>query len=138
MSSNTILSKPTKIKSILMQKCPKCREGNLFVDPNPYHFSTTMRMPKNCPVCGQLFELETGFYFGTGYVSYALSIMLIAAIFTIWAVTFKLSFNNSSIYWCLGTSISLLLMLQVVIQRISRAIWLSFFVKYDKNWRKKI
>jgi hypothetical protein len=39
-------------------------------------YKTTMRMPENCPVCEQKFDLQTGFYFGTGYVSYGLTIFI--------------------------------------------------------------
>ena len=35
-------------------------------------------MNKNCLVCGQATEIEVGFYYGTGYVSYVLSIVICA------------------------------------------------------------
>ena len=33
-------------------------------------------MNKECPVCGQPTEIEVGFYYGTSYVSYALTVAL--------------------------------------------------------------
>ena len=36
-----------------------------------------MDMNKECPVCGQPTEIEVGFYYGTGYVSYVLSILIV-------------------------------------------------------------
>ncbi len=128
-------SKPNRLWSILTNKCPRCRRGNLFTNPNPYNFKTTMRMPEHCPVCGAPFELQTGFYFGTGYVSYGLSIGLLALIFIAWALTLGLSYRDNSIFWCLGIGSGLLLVLQPVLQRLARSVWIALFVKYDKNWR---
>ena len=31
-------------------------------------------MPKRCPECNQPYELELGFWYGTGYVSYAMTV----------------------------------------------------------------
>jgi len=41
-----------------MQKCPRCRKGNMFKDPNPWNLKSTLKMPTHCPECSQLFELE--------------------------------------------------------------------------------
>lgn len=128
-------SKPGLIWSVLSNKCPRCREGRLFTSSNPYRFKTTMRMPEHCPICGQRYELQTGFYFGTGYVSYGLSVTLLGFIFIAWALTIGLSFRDNSIFWCLGTGIVTLLLLQPVLQRLARSVWIAFFVRYDKNWR---
>jgi hypothetical protein len=93
-----------------------------------------MRMPEHCPVCGQKFELEPGFYFGTGYVSYALSVGVFGIIFLIWGLTLGLSVYNNSIINCLITGIVILVALQPVLQRMARSFWIFFFVKYDKNY----
>jgi uncharacterized protein (DUF983 family) len=124
---------PGLLTSVLTNKCPKCRQGNLFTDPNPYKFRTTMRMPEHCPVCGQRYELQTGFYFGTGYVSYGLSLGIVAMIFIGWALTLGLSLMDNSIFICLGVSIAILLALQPVLQRLARSIWIACFVRYDKT-----
>lgn len=128
--------KKSLVASVLSNKCPRCRTGNLFTNPHPYNLSTTMRMPEKCPVCGQRYELETGFYFGTGYVSYALSVLFTFIFFVGYGLTLGLSFYDNSIFWCLGANAFLLLILQPVIQRLSRSIWISFFVRYDKDWMK--
>lgn len=127
---------PGLIWSVLSNKCPRCRQGKLFTSSNPYNFKTTMRMPEHCPVCGQRYELQTGFYFGTGYVSYGLSVLLIGAIFIVWALTLGLSYTDNSIFWCLTISALSTLALQPVLQRLARSIWIAFFVKYDKHWQE--
>ena len=57
-------------------KCPRCRKGDMFVTKNPWHLKTTMKMNQVCPVCAQPLDIEPGFYFGAGYVSYALTVAL--------------------------------------------------------------
>jgi len=128
-------SKEGLLRSVLTNKCPHCRKGNLFTDPNPYNLKTTMRMPEHCPVCGERFELQTGFYFGTGFVSYGLSVFIIAIVFLLYALFIGLSYKDNSIFWCLALGAALLLVLQPVIQRLARSIWIAFFVKYDSNWQ---
>ncbi|PZF74916.1 DUF983 domain-containing protein [Taibaiella soli] len=134
MCASKINRERTLLGSVLTNRCPHCRQGKLFANPNPYQFKTTMRMPEHCPVCGQRYELQTGFYFGTGYVSYGLSVALLAVIFVGWAVLAGLSFRDNSIFWCLGTGIAMLIALQPVLQRLARSIWIAFFVRYDKDW----
>jgi uncharacterized protein (DUF983 family) len=122
------------LKSIITNKCPHCRKGDLFIDPNPYHLRTTMRMPKRCAVCGQLLELQTGFYFGTGYVSYGLSVLFIIFCFVAWYFTLHLSLMDNSIFWCMGFSALLLVILQPPMQRLARSVWIACFVYYDPNY----
>jgi uncharacterized protein (DUF983 family) len=71
------------VKSIITCTCPKCKQGKLFVDPNPYHFSNIAKMVDVCPNCGFSLSSETGFYWFSMYVSYILSIS-ISAINYIW------------------------------------------------------
>lgn len=92
-----------------------------------------------CPVCGQPTEIEIGFYYGTGYVSYALSIALLVATFIAWKVLIGVTFSiddNRIFYW-MGFAFTLLIILQPVIMRLSRTLWLSCFVGYDKSWKKQ-
>ncbi|NDC42124.1 MAG: DUF983 domain-containing protein, partial [Chitinophagia bacterium] len=66
--------KPALVPSILKMKCPNCREGNMFSTRSIFPLKRLTDMPERCPVCGQKMELQVGFYYGTGYVSYALSV----------------------------------------------------------------
>ena len=126
------------VASVLTNSCPKCREGKLFTNPNPYDFRTTMRMPEHCPACGQAFELQTGFYFGTGYVSYGLSILFCALSFITWFFTIGVSANDNRLFWWLGINGVVLLALQPLLQRLSRSIWIACFVRYDEQSSKAL
>lgn len=61
------------LKSILLCRCPKCYQGKIFTDPNPYHLSHLSEMEKRCPVCDFDLENETGFHFLSMYMSYIVS-----------------------------------------------------------------
>jgi hypothetical protein len=92
-------------------------------------------MHEYCPVCGQPTEIETGFYYGTGYVSYALTVAFSVATFIAWWVLIGFSLDDSRFFWWLGVNAVLLILLQPLIMRLSRSLWLSWFVRYDPNWR---
>ena len=126
--------KPNLLKSILGNKCARCRRGSIYTSKNPYNLKDCMKMPERCPVCGQLIEVEIGFYYGTGYVSYGLSIALCVASFIAWWVIFGFSlFDNSIYYWLIANAV-LLLGMQPLIMRWARTIWMAFFVYYDEDW----
>jgi rRNA maturation protein Nop10 len=125
------------ITSVLTNKCPRCREGKLFVSNNPYDFSKMTTMNENCPVCGQPTEIEVGFYIGTGYVSYALMVAYFVSTFVAWKVLIGMTFDlddNRIFYWMFG-SIGLVVLLQPIFMRLSRSIWIAMFVSYHKNWK---
>jgi len=116
-------------------KCPRCRRGDMFENKNPYALRTTMRMNKECPVCGQPFNIEVGFYYGSSYVSYAASIALSVASFVAWwaIIGFSLQ-DNRFFYWLIFNSL-FLIAAQPYLMRLARTGWLMFFVRYDINWR---
>ena len=124
------------LSSTLGCRCPRCREGKLFKNPLTISFKRNMEMNTQCPVCGQPTEIETGFYYGTGYVSYALTVALSVATLVAWLVLIGMSTDdNRFVYWLISNAV-LLISLQPWLMRLSRSIWISWFVKFDKNWRE--
>jgi len=120
---------PGAIVSILQCKCPDCRKGRMFLTRNPYNLSKTLAMNERCPECGLNFEPEVGFYFGTGYVSYGLSVAFIVTSFVFSWIVFGFSLRDNSLFYWLGATIALLLLIQPMLMRLSRAIWLAIFTK---------
>lgn len=94
-------------------------------------------MHRDCPECGQPTEIEVGFYYGTGYVSYALTVALSVATFVAWYVLIGMSVDDNRFFYWLGFNAVLLIVLQPYFMRLSRTIWLSFFVKYNPNWKNE-
>lgn len=93
-------------------------------------------MPEKCPVCNQRYEMETGFWYGTGYVSYALAVALSVATFIAWTVIIGISVNDNRVFYWLGFNALLLIVLQPWLMRLSRVIYLYFFVRYDADYEQ--
>lgn len=126
--------KPNYFWSILTMKCPRCRRGPLFTNHSAYNFKHTFSMHDKCEVCRQQFDMEPGFWYGTGYVSYALAVALSVTTFVAWWVLIGVSFNDNRIFWWLGTNSLLLVVLQPWLMRLSRTVYLYFFVSYDSDF----
>lgn len=110
----------------------------MFKQPNPYSklkLSHIFDMPETCPECGQKYDLETGFWYGTGYVSYALAVAISVATFIAWLVLIGISVDDNRIFYWLITNCITLVVLQPWMMRISRVIYLYFFVHYDPDYR---
>ncbi len=95
-----------------------------------------MLMNKECPVCRQATEVEVGFYYGTSYVSYALSVGLSLISLAIWALTIGLSTDDNRFFFWMGANAVLLILLQPWLMRFSRSLWISWFIKFDPNWKE--
>ncbi len=129
--------KPNILWSIFSMKCPRCRRGPMFKDPNPFRklkLSHIFDMPEKCPVCSQKFEMETGFWYGTGYVSYALAVAVSAATFIAWWVLIGISTSDNRVFGWLGFNAFLLVVIQPWLMRLSRVIYIYIFVKYNPDW----
>lgn len=131
--------KRSYLSTILTCRCPRCRQSHLFEVRNPYRLKTTMKMYKECPTCGQPTEIEVGFYTGAAYVSYAITVALAVSVFVAWYVLIGFEMRNLEdyrIFGCLLTTVLVIVLATPYVMRLSRAIWLSFFVHYDNNWRE--
>ena len=121
--------------TVVSCRCPRCREGKLFRHPMTFRFGRNMDMHERCPVCRQLTDIEVGFYYGTGYVSYVLGIFITVVGFILWLLTIGFSFKDHRFFYWLGSNSLLLVLLQPWLMRFSRALWLSWFVRYDPDWQ---
>ena len=92
-------------------------------------------MNERCPVCGQLTDIEVGFYYGTGFVSYLLAVIISVITLVLWWVFIGFSFQDNRFFWWMGLNAFLLLVLQPWLMRFSRSLWISWFVRYDPDWR---
>ncbi len=109
----------------------------MFKSPNAYRklkLSYILDMHDRCPVCRQKFDLEPGFWYGTGYVSYGLMILVSAISFVAWWIIIGISTDDSRVlYWLLFNGV-LIVILQPWIMRLSRVAYLNFFVHYNENY----
>jgi uncharacterized protein (DUF983 family) len=124
--------KGSKLYSVLTNTCPKCQKGRFFKNPNPYHLRQFDKMNKRCSHCNESFEREPGFYIGSMYISYALSVSMTAIIFVTCIVIM-----NLDIYLVIGLLSASFIALLPVIFRLSRLIWINIFVNFDPARAKK-
>lgn len=128
--------KGTKIYAITKSKCPRCMEGDIYPDSNPYHLKKLSDFNQRCEICNQNFEPEPNFYYGAMYVSYGYTVALFVAVYIIFGVWMR---------WSMWPTVSALGIVLVILGpflfRLSRTTWLSLFVRYDKNaaaqWQKE-
>jgi uncharacterized protein (DUF983 family) len=111
---------------VFKMKCPRCHEGNLFTTPNPYQLKALTTMPERCSHCGQPFQLEPSFYYGSMYVSYGYTVAIFVAVFIISHFVFHLS-----IWETVAALAAVLLLLSPLLFRLSRSTWIHMFVKFD-------
>jgi len=126
------LQKGTKLYSIVKLKCPRCHQGPLFSVPNAYHLRKVLNMPERCPVCGQDFRIEPGFYAGALWTSFPLIIIITFALSLLFLGWLQLSLNLFFILLALS-----LLILQPLVMRWGRAIWINIFVSFDAPHSKE-
>lgn len=65
------------LTAIFRQLCPRCRTGKIFRGSLWRGFP---RMHERCPVCALKFEREEGYFLGAMYISYAIAVVIIAAL----------------------------------------------------------
>lgn len=121
--------KGKRIYSILNNKCPICQEGDFYCSSHAYDLKNFSKNYERCSVCDHKFEMETGFFYGAMYVSYALAVAISVSIFVAIAVLFP-----SSAYYVYIIAILIgLVGLMPVTFRLSRLIWMNLFFHYDPN-----
>jgi hypothetical protein len=123
------------ISKLLQCKCPRCRRGDMFAVKNPWKLRTTMKMHAECPVCKQPLNIEVGFYYGSSYISYGLTLALSVVTLVLWWLIVGVSVDDNRILYWLPFNAVFLLILQPYLMRVSRTGWLAFFIKYDPQWK---
>lgn len=123
------LGKGSKLYSIFKCKCPKCHEGDMFPPGTLYHPRQFYKMYSYCDHCEQSYEPEPGFYFGSMFVSYALN----TALFVFFWIATSVLVEDMSILRILGILFAVVIGLLPITFRLSRSIWINFFVQYDPN-----
>ena len=120
--------KGSKLYSILNFKCPRCHKGSFYKAKHPYEFYKIGKVHSHCSECHLKYEIETGFYQGSYYVTYALGVALFISVCTIGYLLgirspFQLFFGF----------VSILLITSPILYALSKIIWINIFVNYEKK-----
>ncbi len=125
-----IFSKGSKIYSIVRFKCPRCQEGGVFKEKNPYKLNKTFQMHENCSNCGLRYEIEPSFFYGSMYVSYGYTVAVFVATYIIMSMIYDPGI------WDIVLALAIILLLgSPFILRLSRITWLNIFIKYKPEKR---
>lgn len=116
----------TRLYSMLTGTCPVCQKDNMYEHPNAYKLSKTLIVKERCDHCFFRFRLEPSFFFGAMYVSYAIGVALAIATFIIT----HLFFGLDKVYILIAITVVLFALMPIT-QRLSRNIWLNFFIGYN-------
>ncbi len=115
-------------KAMWNNKCPQCREGNLYKEP--FSFSEPLAMHDRCPKCDLDFNPEPGFYFGALIISYAISSWMLLLPALLLVFKFDWSVNQAMVFALVLAAVTYFKIL-----RGSRALYLHLILRYDKSSR---
>jgi uncharacterized protein (DUF983 family) len=118
-----MITKGTKLYSVVHQKCPRCQQGDMF---KYSAFSTRFtEMNKKCPVCELDFIKEPSFYFGAMYFSYAFQVAVIVAVY----IALRFAIDPGSWTYVIAMMSAVVLIVPFNF-RWSRVAWINVFESF--------
>ena len=127
-----MVKKGTKLFSIIYGKCPKCHEGDFFKYGFTFNPSKITKLHENCCNCGLKYMMEPSFFYGAMYVNYGITVAISVLVFLIAKLGFDLTLLSSFL-----TVLAALVLLAPINLRLSRILWINFFVNYKKEVRSE-
>jgi len=97
----------------LRLRCPLCGQGKLF--------RGWFAMHKECPHCGASFEREPGFYLGSIYINYGITVLIVTIVYP--ALLFNGILGKNTL---LVGSLAFTLVFPVLVFPWARSLWLGF------------
>ncbi len=104
----------------------------MYKDKNPYNLGNIFQMHERCSHCDTKYKMEPSFFYGAMYVSYGVGIAFAVAAFVISFLIIGTSLMTSFLA-IVGTLVAFM----PIIIRVSRNIWINFFIHYDPTAIKK-
>jgi uncharacterized protein (DUF983 family) len=106
----------TAVSAALRQLCPRCRKGRIF---RGSLIRTWLSTNERCPVCDLKFEREQGYFIGSMYVSYLLSIPpAVLLVMFFWMVA------GWQFEWACVGAVCAYLPLVPLVTRVARVLWI--------------
>ncbi|WP_339726866.1 DUF983 domain-containing protein [Maribacter stanieri] len=121
-----MLKKGNKLYSILTGSCPRCHQESMYLDKNPYHMGKIFKMHERCGHCDLKYKIEPSFFYGAMYVSYGVGIAFAVAAFVITYL-----FIGADLIETFIAIVITMIVFMPIIMRLSRNIWINFFISYD-------
>ena len=127
-----MLQKGSKLYSILTGSCPRCQQECMYKEPNPYVITRLFAMYERCSHCDTKYKMEPSFFYGAMYVSYAVGVAFAVAAFIV-----AYGFVGASLLQAFVAIVLTLVVCMPVIVRLSRNIWINFFIHYNADAAKE-
>lgn len=124
------VASPMFLTSLLREKCPRCRKGAIFTQKHILPLNKCLQVEAYCNLCGQKIKVENNYGQGMNFVF--IFIIFFITFFIYWPL-FGISFKDNSIFYYLGVSVILSLVLQPWLMRFSRVLFLYLVIPFDKN-----
>ena len=118
--------------SVFKGKCPRCHEGDFFEHSFTLNPIKITKLHKNCSHCNLKYMIEPSFFYGAMYVNYALAVAVIVTSFIVSKVFLQMDIKGAFI----TVAISSVIMGPINL-RLSRILWINFFIKFQKELSKK-
>ncbi len=116
-------TRSSTLGAILRQRCPRCRQGGIFLHSIFLGFP---QMRQRCSVCDLKFQREEGYFLGAMYISFGLALAIIALIAALlWAVTGW--WITKDVVW----AVVLFLPLAPTISLFARVLWIYLDQTFD-------
>ena len=127
--------RPSMLAAMFTMKCPSCRRSRVFVNKSILPFEQMVTLKDECEVCGQQLKSEKN---NGGGINYALTMILFFLNLCWYWPIFGLSYKDNSVYYYLATSITVVLIAQPYLMRLSRMIYLYLYVGFGDSKRVEV
>jgi uncharacterized protein (DUF983 family) len=122
--------RPFFLTALFRKRCPSCRKGPVFSNRSIFPLGQLVKMVPNCEVCGQKMVEEQN---NGGGINYALTVIVFFLNLLWYWPIFGLSYKDNSVETYLVVSIVVVLLMQPWLMRMSRMLYLYFYVPYGKT-----
>ncbi|MBX2898634.1 MAG: DUF983 domain-containing protein [Cyclobacteriaceae bacterium] len=109
------------LNRIIAGTCPVCGTGKVFLF-RAYQITRFAIMHPACPVCKATFNPEPGFYYGAMFISYAITVAIMVAVW----VFLKVLIDPTDLVYGSALVVSAILCAPFSF-RFSRVLWLYWF-----------
>lgn len=120
-----MFQKGTKVYSIFHNKCPKCQNGDFFINHSAFSFKNVLKIHENCPNCHFKYMIEPSFFYGAMYVTYGITVVAAVLLFLI-GYYIGFNFVENLIFMAIALAV-----LSPLSLRLSRLIYINLFVHFD-------
>lgn len=122
--------KPFFLTSLFRKRCPSCRRGRVFVNKSIFPLGQLVKMVPYCEVCGQKMTEEQN---NGGGINYALTVIAFMLNAVWYGIFVGFSYKDRSVETFLVVSTVIVLLMQPWLMRMSRMLYLYFYVPYGKT-----